>query len=177
MLHSPRSLGPRRYTDQDNPSLVRPTLMMYREPRARVLDVSVSGEICRITVELDCAPWRRPLAPASLCRDDDPSVGLVDLHRLVHLEGARASFETSQPIPPELTKGAVVVCRSWWNHDQLAIARGDGRPWQRSRFAPTDSIRYYPDGTQERISEGWDHEHCSFCRETFDEEAPYGYVS
>jgi hypothetical protein len=149
--------------------------MTYREPRARVVAVDVDDRTSRITIELDCAPWRL-LAPASLCRDDDPSVRLVTLERLVQLEGVRGSFEPSEPIPAELFAGLIVVFRSWWDPDQLAIARG-GRSWERRRFLPTNSIRYRPDGSDERVAGGWDHEHCRLCWETFDEETPFGYVS
>lgn len=88
----------------------------------------------------------------------------------------RGSFETSEPIPVELSAGITVVFRSWWDMDQLAIARG-GRSWERKGFVPTDSIRYHPDGSEERVVGGWDHEHCRLCWETFDEKTPFGYVS
>jgi hypothetical protein len=84
--------------------------------------------------------------------------------------------ETAEPIPAELSAGVIVVFRSWWDPDQLAIARG-GRSGERRRFLPTDSIRYHPDGSEERIAGGWDHEHCRLCWETFDAETPFAYVS
>jgi len=149
--------------------------MTYREPRARVLDVQVSPSVSRITVELECDPWR-PLAPASLCRDDDPAITLVQLHRLVALDGRRAVFETSPSGMPEIGIGSVVIFRSWWSADQVEVARAIHRPWQRTHFSPSDSARYSPDGSSETIPDGWDHEHCRLCWETFDEDTPYGYV-
>src|SRR5437867_3363741 len=81
---------------------VRPTRkMLYRELRARVLQIAADGQLYRITVDLERQP-SRPLAPASLCRDDNPGVTVAVLHRLVELDGLRASFETAVDRPPEV---------------------------------------------------------------------------
>src|SRR5258708_11910780 len=99
--------------------------MAYREPRVRVLNVTRNDVLWRITVEfvdLERSPFL-PLAPASLLRDDDPEIGLVNLHRLVALDGQHATFETVAEDQPRVSPGDIVVYRGWWTREQLEVAR------------------------------------------------------
>jgi hypothetical protein len=145
--------------------------MTDRELRVRVLQIAADGQVYRITVDLERQP-SRPLAPASLCRDDNPGVTLAVLHRLVRLDGLRASFETAVERPPEVADGDVVVFRSWWTSDQLTVARGVSRAWRRTELNPGASILHYPDGSLQVIP---DHAHCRLCWKTLDEDM-CGYV-
>jgi len=64
----------------------RETYVTYHEPRATVLTVELTAGVWRIMIHLDHTPGR-PVAPASLCRDDDPAITLAELHRLVRYNG------------------------------------------------------------------------------------------
>lgn len=164
--------------------------MKYREPRARVTYIEASRDAFRIKVQLT-GKFARPLSPASLIRDDQESITPVELHRLVELDGRTATFESNLTPAPDLKIGSEFVLRCWWGQDQLEIARGIYRPWQRTNFSRKDATRHHwPKGVvalsprdearaqeeEEIIKGGWDHEHCRLCWETIDEDSRYGYL-
>lgn len=153
--------------------------MSYQVPRVTIREVSVEGNICHITVELSDEAFTRlrpPLSPATLWRDDDPHIKLIELHRLITLDGQYATFETVVESSPDVASGDVVQFISWWTKEQLAVAQDIKRVWQRTRFEPLDAIATYADGTVKDVPGGWDHEHCYLNFEKIDESEPYGYT-
>ena len=149
--------------------------MEYRESRATITGFVRSGEVLQVALQLEAVP-HRPVAPASLCRDDDPSATLIELHRLVALNGLAATFEARCTAEPELSKGQRVVFRRWWSPDQLRLAKETSAPWRKASFVSRDALAHGEDGTTETIPGGWDHEHCRLCWSSIDSASPDAYV-
>jgi hypothetical protein len=136
--------------------------MAYQTPRATVLHMERSSGRSRVTIRID-RDLGRSLAPATLYRESAPTVGLLNLHRLIRLDEAGALFDTPDPIPADLAVGDVVLYQGWWDPDQFVIAQTTPETWQLVAFEPLDAELIRHDGSTEIIPGGWDHEHCRLC--------------
>jgi hypothetical protein len=128
--------------------------LLSKEPRAQIVEVLAHGDMYRITITLE-SDLSRPLAPASLCSDSDPSITLAELYRLVEINENTATFESSDDAQIVFNDGDVVRFRRWWTSDQLKIAQDTKRHWQLSVI-----------NTQ---LPNWTHEHCALCWTTLGE--------
>jgi len=136
--------------------------MSYVEPRVSILQVDEIATGCRLIIQLP-ADAHRPFSPASLFFEQDPSEAVINLARLVQLDGVAATFEADERPRQALPVGAILIFRPWWSLDQLAIAHGSDRPWRLIQFQPQDALWRGNDGQTKVIPRGWDHEHCCLC--------------
>lgn len=93
---------------------------------------SRSGDVTTTELRLEDGQWPfDPIAPATLWTDEDRVV--VELHKLVSLDGDTATFETYdlQGAPPEV--GGPYRMYSWWNRAEYEAA-SDPTLWRRATW-------------------------------------------
>jgi hypothetical protein len=103
------------------------------EVRVTIMAASRSGDVTTTELRLDSGEWPfEPVAPADLSNGEDQPV--VELHKLVRLDGNTAVFESydSPGVPPQ--PGGPYRMFSWWDPNQFRAATDTGVRWQRRTY-------------------------------------------
>lgn len=74
------------------------------------------------------------------------------------------SFAFKNPdAAPDIQPGeSIRYIDGYWG-ERAIIALDRSLAWQEATFKPCDVLKTFPNGRQEEIAGGWDHEHCAIC--------------
>jgi hypothetical protein len=98
--------------------------MKYQSPIAVIIESKVEGNKLKTVLRLDevSSP---PLAPGGLWNIDKPGQLVIELHKVIHRQENRITFETYDIAENPLRPGDKYNFTSWWAPDQLEIAQSD----------------------------------------------------
>lgn len=117
------------------------------ERTARVVDVSTKEDVTVVQIEVqgEARPLIPPIAPAALYAEDDPAREVYQLHRLLHEEGDRLTFETYRDTSAEAPEvGHRYVFRSWWLEDALELVEDTSLEWTLERYPDNGDHDFCP---------------------------------
>jgi hypothetical protein len=99
--------------------------MKYEVPKAEIISFAKEASFSRTVLRLDKLP-SQPIAPASLHSSHNSPADFV-LHKVLNVTGTEVTFETYEATDKLLTPGSIYIFTSWWNPDQLELARDTTR--------------------------------------------------
>jgi hypothetical protein len=103
------------------------------EVRVTITASSRAADVTTTDLRLDGGDWPYdPIAPATLWTDDDEAV--VELHKLLRLDGDAATFESYDLSGDPPQSGGPFRMFSWWDKNQYRAARYDDCEWRMSTF-------------------------------------------
>jgi hypothetical protein len=118
--------------------------MAGRQTGVNIVSSSREGDVTATELRLHEGAWPpAPLAPATLWSGEAEGVPLIELHRLVELDGVSARFEsfaieTAPPAP-----AGPHSFFSWWTPEQFAAAVDLSLEWRAVQFYESDHARCY----------------------------------
>jgi hypothetical protein len=119
--------------------MLGPRSMDGRQTGVNIVRASREGDVTTTELWLQEGAWpSAPLAPATVWSGDVDRLLLIELHRLVDLEGASARFESYEletALPPI---GGPHSFFAWWTPEQLAAAIDPSLEWQPVQYYESD---------------------------------------
>jgi hypothetical protein len=117
--------------------------MRPRQTGVQIVGGSSANGVTTTEVRLVEGSWpTEPVAPATIWADEtEPSRKVIELHRLVRLDGEMAVFE-SYGVVRAPSPGGPHSLLAWFTPDQLRVLRDESLRWERRRY------------------DGPDHDHC-----------------
>jgi hypothetical protein len=113
--------------------------MSDRQTGVEIVSASREGDVTTTELRLVEGDWPSdPLAPATVWRGDAEGVALIELHRLLHLAGASAGFESYGLEAAVPAPGGPHSFFAWWTPQQLEAAVDPSLEWQAVQFYESD---------------------------------------
>jgi hypothetical protein len=118
--------------------------MNSRQTGVNIISSSREGDVTMTELRLQEGDWPpAPVAPATVWKGDAEGVPLIEVHRLVDLDGLSARFEsfaieTALPAP-----GGPHSFFSWWTPEQLEAACDRSLEWRAVQYYESDHGRCY----------------------------------
>jgi len=109
--------------------------MRARQTGVRIIKASSVGEAVTTELRLEEGEWpSEPLAPATVWADEaEPSSKVIELHRLVRIDGEIAVYE-SYGAPRAPSPGGTYSLFSWFRPEQLRAIQDESLRWERRRY-------------------------------------------